>query len=106
MTSNRRLFGIGLAVAVFVAVVVSQFASSSPDGLEFVAEQQGFADSAAVHELEGAPLADYGEDLTSSSWLNTALAGLAGVLVSLALGYGLFWLTRRTHRDRPGSEPS
>ncbi len=103
---NCKFFAIGLATAIFVAVVASQFASSSPDGLEYVAEREGFANSAADHKLSDTPLADYGEDLTSSSWVNTAVAGLVGVLVTLALGYGVFWLARRTNRDRAESEPS
>ena len=100
--SNRRLFIVGLGVALLVAVVVAQFASSSPDGLEFVAEQEGFAATAIEHELAEGPLADYGADLTERDWVNTAVAGAAGVLLTLVLGYGLFWLARKTNRDQPG----
>lgn len=100
---NRSLFIFGLSIALILAVVVAQFASSSPDGLEYVAQQEGFAESAEEHDLSTAPLANYGEDLTESSWVNNAVAGVAGILVTLALGYGLFWLARRTNRDRPSS---
>ena len=103
---NRKFIVIGLIVTIGVAVFVAQFASSSPDGLEYVAEQQGFADTAAEHDLSEAPLADYGEDLTSSSSLNTAVAGIAGVLLTLAIGYGVFWLARRTNQDHPESASS
>ena len=106
MSRDRRIFVVGLIAALLVAVVVSQFASSDPDGLEFVAEQEGFAEAATDHELSNAPLAEYGEDLTSNSWLNTAIAGVAGVMLTLAIGYGLFWLTRRANRDRPESMSS
>jgi hypothetical protein len=88
-----------LLVAIGLAVVAAQFASSSPDGLEFVAEQEGFLETADTRAPSGAPLADYGEDLTSSGWLNTAIAGLAGTLLTLAAGYGVFWLARRTNTD-------
>ncbi len=37
----RVLVGIGLAVSLVLAVVVSLFASASPDGLEHVAETLG-----------------------------------------------------------------
>lgn len=101
--TNRRLFLVGLAIALGIAVVVAQFASSSPDGLEFVAEQQGFLDTADDHDLAEVPLADYGETLTSTNWVNTGIAGLAGTLATLAIGYGVFWLARRTNGDDPES---
>jgi ABC-type Fe3+ transport system permease subunit len=101
---SRIFYGIGLLVVVVFAVVVSQFASDNPDGLEYVAEQQGFSDAAENHTLGDAPLADYGENLTDNSALNTAVAGLAGVVVTLAVGYGIFWLARRRSSDH--SEPS
>lgn len=103
MNRDRRIFAVGLVAALLIAVVVAQFASSDPDGLEYVAEQEGFAETATDHDLAEAPLADYGEDLTSNSWLNTAVAGVAGVMMTLAIGYGLFWLVRRGSRDRPES---
>ncbi len=85
----------GLIVALLFAVVVSQFASDDPDGLEYVAEQQGFLDTAEDHTLGDAPLADYGANLGGSDRMNTAIAGIAGVAVTLAAGWGLFWLARR-----------
>lgn len=94
-------FGVGLAITVFVAVVLSQFASSEPDGLEYVAEQQGFDDAATEHDLANAPLADYGENLDSDSRISTGIAGLVGVVAALGLGFGLFWVIRS-----PGSDPA
>ncbi len=96
---SRIFYGIGFLVVIVFAVVVSQFASDNPDGLEYVAEQQGFSDTAQDHSLGDAPLADYGENLTGNSALNTALAGLAGVAATLAVGYGIFWLARRRSPD-------
>ncbi len=92
---NRIFYGAALLAAVGFAVGVSQFASDAPDGLEYVAEQEGFLDTAEDHTLGDAPLAGYGEGLSDNSALNTAVAGLLGVLVTLALGYGIFWLVRR-----------
>lgn len=99
--NTRRTFIVGLLVAMVIAVIAAQFASGDPDGLEFVAEQEGFADGAADHALSDAPLAGYGSDLTSSSWMNTALAGFLGVLLTLALGYAIFWFARKTNPDNP-----
>ena len=103
--SNRRVFVVGLLAAFVVAVVVAQFASADPDGLEFVAEQEGFIDTADESAVSGSPLADYGNDLTDTGWVNTAVAGLVGVATTLVVGYGVFWLARRTNRDRssPGA---
>jgi len=101
---NRRTIGwfvVGLAITVFVAVVVSQFASDEPDGLEYVAERQGFGDASDEHDLADAPLADYGENLESDSRISTGVAGFVGVVVALGLGFGLFWIIRS-----PGSDPA
>lgn len=98
MKGNKRIFLVGLLVTVIVAVVVAQFASSSPDGLEHVAEQQGIAANATDHDLAGSPLADYGENISDNGGLNTAVAGLLGVLITLGVGYGVFWLARRTNK--------
>ena len=98
MKNNKRLFLAGILITVIVAVIIAQFASSSPDGLEYVAEEHGFAATATDHNLSSSPLADYGDSLTSNSTLNTALAGGAGVLITLALGYGVFWLARKTNK--------
>jgi cobalt/nickel transport system permease protein len=99
---NRKSIGwfvVGLAVTVFIAIVVSQFASDEPDGLEYVAEQQGFGDAADAHDLAEAPLAEYGENLESDSRISTGLAGLVGVAAALGIGFGLFWLIRSPGPD-------
>jgi hypothetical protein len=105
---NRRAIGwfvVGLAITVFVAVVLSQLASDEPDGLEYVAEQQGFGDSSDEHDLADAPLADYGENLESDSRISTGIAGLVGVAAALGLGFGLFWLIRSRGSDPADSTP-
>ena len=95
MTSRGLVwFAVGLGITVFVAVVVSQLASDQPDGLEHVADQQGFADQAEDHDLAEAPLADYGENLETDDRVATGIAGIAGVAVALLVGLGLFWLIR------------
>ena len=44
--STRRLMLVGILVCLVLAGVVSYYASSHPDGLEFVAGEKGFAGSA------------------------------------------------------------
>lgn len=97
-------FGVGLAITVLVAVVLSQFASDEPDGLEYVAEQQGFDNAATEHDLAEAPLADYGENLEAESRITTGIAGLVGVLAALGLGFGLFWIIRSRGSDPADSK--
>lgn len=95
-----RFLVAGLLAALVAGAGVSQFASGDPDGLEYVAGQEGFLDIADDHAFADAPLADYGENLTGNSRVNTAVAGLAGVAVTLLVGYGVFWLARRTGGGR------
>lgn len=85
MSRNRGFLLIGLAAALLVAGVVSFYASSSPDGLEYTAEQQGFLDSAQDSATGGSPLADYGVSGVADERLSVGLAGIIGVVVVLAL---------------------
>lgn len=80
---NVALLAGGLAVALLVVLFLAPNASSSPDGLEHVAEEQGFADSA-----EGSPfelLPDYTIPGVDNEAASTVLAGTVGVLVVAAL---------------------
>ena len=92
----------GLLVAVGLAVFVSGFASGAPDGLERVAEDKGFLDTARDHLLGGSPLADYGFEGVTDERLATALSGLVGVLVTFGVGLGLFALLRVVRGRRSG----
>ena len=94
---SRLLVVLGLVlVSLLLAVGVSSFASSSPDGLEYVAEQLGFADTAsAEHATQDSPLADYQASGVEDERISTGLAGLGGVAVTAALAFGLFWALRR-----------
>ena len=87
MRSNTRLFLIaGLLVAVGLALVVSGFASGSPDGLERVAEDKGFLETAQDHLFADGPLADYAVKGVDNERLSTGLSGLVGVLITFGVG--------------------
>jgi len=109
-SSNLRLFlAAGLLVAVGLALVVSGFASSSPDGLEKVARDKGFLDTAKDHLFADSPLADYAVKGVGNERLSTGLSGLIGVLITFGVGWGLFALVRgRRSGSGPGngSEPT
>ena len=96
MPSLRLFTVMAVAVAVGLATVVSPFASSSPDGLERVAQDRGFADVARTSPIqEGSPVPDYAFPGVESASAATALAGLVGTLVVFALATGLAVLLRR-----------
>ncbi len=81
----------GGVVALLLAGVVSFAASGQPDGLEYVAEDQGFLDTAREHAFGGFALADYGE----VAGIPVGVAGVLGVLVTVAAGLALFRVLRR-----------
>jgi cobalt/nickel transport system permease protein len=85
----------GLGVSLLVAVGVAQFAGDDPDGLERVAEQVGFADTAEEHRFSSSLFADYATDGVRNDSLSLALAGAAGTLLTLLVGSGLFLAIRR-----------
>ena len=80
---------ISLLICLAVACL-SPLASSSPDGLERVAEDKGFLGLAG-----GAPyqvIADYVFPGIANEALATILAGIIGTLVLFGAAYGLAWL--------------
>jgi hypothetical protein len=88
-----RLFTIfALALAVGLASAASPFASSHPDGLERVAEDQAFL---ARGTQQGAPVPDYAVPGVGNERVATGLAGFAGVLGVFAIGYGVAVVARR-----------
>jgi hypothetical protein len=107
-SSNLRLFLLGgLLVAIGLALFVSGFASSSPDGLERVAEDKGFLETARDHLVADGPLAGYTVKGVDNARLSTGLSGLIGVLVTFGLGLALFALVRsRRSGDGDRSEPT
>lgn len=90
MQLNTRLFLVsGVLIVLAIALLVSPFASSDPDGLEAVADRQGFADAASEPAVKG-PLADYGVAGIDEERVSTGVSGAVGVLLTFGLGIGLF----------------
>ncbi|MEU1751074.1 PDGLE domain-containing protein [Micromonospora matsumotoense] len=108
---RKRSWGFvaaGLLVALLLAGVVSNYASSHPDGLDSsllkgctvnaddeITGGSCPAQRARDHELADSPLADYGIRGVDNGFLSTGLSGVVGVLLTFAVGGGLFWLLRR-----------
>jgi uncharacterized membrane protein len=106
-SSNLRIFLLGgLLAAIGLALLVSGFASSSPDGLNKVAEDHGFAANARQHLFENGPLAGYAVKGVSNDRLSTGISGLIGVLVTFGIGLALFAVVRVMRSGRDRSEPT
>ncbi|XVV01521.1 PDGLE domain-containing protein [Actinosynnema sp. CA-248983] len=88
----KRFFVWFALVSLVLAGAVSYFASSDPDGLDFVTEEHGIAEQAQDHPLADGPFADYA---LSGDDRFTGLAGVVGVVLTLAVAGGLFWLLRK-----------
>jgi len=98
--TNRWFLAAGAVVALAIAGVASYYASSDPDGLERVAEDEGFIANATDHGLADSPLADYGVAGVEDARLSVGLAGVVGVLATAVVAGGGFWLlTRRRGGD-------
>jgi cobalt/nickel transport system permease protein len=86
----------GLLIAL-VVTLFSPWASPSPDGLERVAEDQGFLAKGLDPLYQILP--DYTVPLVKSEAGATILAGVVGVLLVFGIAYGVAWL----RRARPSS---
>jgi len=80
-----------LILALFLALL-SPLASSSPDGLERVAEDKGFMETAREVVFEVIP--DYVLPGVGNEAGATILAGLLGTLMLFGIGYGLAQLLK------------
>jgi len=72
-------------IAILISVLAAFFASSHPDGLDFVAERYGFAEKSHEHS---APMPGYSLNFLPESSISTSAAGLAGILILLGI-FGL-----------------
>jgi hypothetical protein len=86
---------ISFLVCLAVACL-SPLASSSPDGLERVAEDKGFLSLAG--EAPYQVIADYVFPGVTNEALATILAGIVGTLVLFGAAYGLAWLLTLSRR--------
>jgi len=88
--STKKIVQVGLVASIFVAAIVSFYASGHPDGLEFVAEQVGFLNTAKDSALATSPFADYAFVGIENERISVAIAGILGVLLTAAISFGLF----------------
>jgi len=81
----------GLGIALFLAIL-SPLASSHPDGLEWVARQKGFLETARSPLFHIIP--DYVLPGISNKSLATILAGIIGALIVFGVAYGVAYLRK------------
>ena len=79
----KRFWLYSLLLSLFLAVFISPFACGWSDGLERVAEDIGFDDSARDNPL-ASPLPDYGVPGIGNGPISTAAAGAFGTLLTFA----------------------
>jgi len=106
---DKRLWwylGVGLVVALIAAGVLSGFAADDPDGLERVAIDEGFNETAEDHALADSPLADYAVEGVEDERLSTGLAGVIGVAITLVVAGGLFSGIRLYGKSRRAKDTS
>ena len=77
---GRREILLGFVVAVFMAVLISPFASRLPDGLERVAQDKGFLHKAVC----GSGVELFG--FFKNEKVATVLAGVVGVVIVFVFG--------------------
>ncbi len=88
--TNKKFYAGGLLISLLLAGFVSFYASSHPDGLEKVAEEIGFIDTAKDPINSGSALADYGVSGVESERASVGLAGVIGVAATGVVATGLF----------------
>lgn len=92
---TRTFVVAGLLVAFLVAGVVSFYASDDPDGLEYVAGDTGFLETAEDPATAGSPLADYGVAGIEDERTSVGVAGVLGAGATLVIMVGLVHVVRR-----------
>lgn len=95
MKQNAKLFiAAGLLLSVGFALLVSPFASGSPDGLKRVAIDKGFDKNTADHAFDSSPVAGYTVKGVGDEKVGRGLSGLIGVLLTFGVGLALFGALR------------
>lgn len=98
---KNPLIVVGFAVSLALAGGVSYYASSHPDGLEKVAGDVGFLDSAKESAVKDSPLAEYGVAGVDNERISGGLAGVIGVASTAAVSFTIFYGMRRFDKSKP-----
>lgn len=88
--SNKKFYLGGLLISLVLAGFVSFYASSHPDGLEKVADEIGFLETAKDPATAGSALADYGVAGVENERASVGIAGVIGVAATGVVATGIF----------------
>jgi cobalt/nickel transport protein len=102
--STRTFFAVFLLAGLLIAGVASYYASSHPDGLNFVAEKAGFSNHEKASPTSDGPLAGYSTKGIDNDRLSGGVAGVAGSLLVLSIAGGMFWVLRRRAAEGAADE--
>ncbi|MEW6068966.1 MAG: PDGLE domain-containing protein [Nitrospirota bacterium] len=80
-----KLWIVVLIIGIICSFFLSPIASSHPDGLEKVAEDQAFIDRGAGEPLINSPIPDYTMPGISNERWATGIAGIVGTLIVFAV---------------------
>lgn len=98
--ANRKFYIAGFILSLFLAGVVSFYASSSPDGLEKVAKDVGFIETAKDHTNADGTLAAYGVKGIDNERASVGVAGIIGVIgTAVVAGIGFKLIARKPKKD-------
>ena len=95
---NKKDILFGLFAALLLAILISPFASSFPDGLERVAEDKGFLEKGEIEPAMVSPVPDYACPGIKNRKLATSAAGVTGTLIVFGAAYGFAALLKRKDR--------
>lgn len=105
---NRAFVLSGLGIALLIGVFLSPFASSDPDGLDRVSQDQGFENKAVedplAHKLPFYQIFDEYAMRGVPEQIATPMAGLLGTLATFGIAWGagkLLVQGRTETRDEP-----
>jgi hypothetical protein len=93
----KRFWLYALLLSLFLAIFISPFACGWYDGLERVAVDKGFEDTARDNPI-ASPLPDYGVPGIRSDFLSTAAAGAIGALLTFGAVSGAALLLSLTKK--------
>ena len=89
---------IGLGISLLLALFLSPYASTSPDGLEKVAETKGFSEKG--ESWKHAPLPDYSIPWIKNKKVSTALSGLIGTIAIFFIVLGIGRLIKKNRSKK------
>ena len=85
----RKGIFLVLLVSLAIAAFLSPFASTSPDGLEWVAEDKGFVHLSEGREIVNSPMPDYLIPGMENETVAGSFAGVVGTILTFGIMFGI-----------------